>query len=42
MRSGWLPRRGELVGGQIEGLYAKAELAERGTMTRFREAKGGR
>ena len=42
MRSGWLHRSSELIGSQIEWLYAKAELAERGTMTQFREARKGR
>ncbi len=41
MRSGWLPRRGELIEAQAERgmLYAKAGLAEQGTIARFKYEK---
>ncbi len=41
MRSGWLPRRGELVGNQVESsmLYTKTELVEQDAIIRFKYRK---
>ena len=42
MRSGWLPRSGELVRHQVKSgmLYTKTELVEQNAIIRFKYGKG--